>query len=74
MADSKDERQANVHRLPSGRRQENARPLAENSPDADQGSADPLLDALHRLEEDILDEPVPERLRDALRKKPSGKK
>ena len=68
MADSRDDRRAKVHTLPLNKRPKNARPLAARFPDADQEAADPLLDALHRLADDILDEPVPDRLRDALRK------
>ena len=73
MADSKDERRAKVHPLPSSNRREDAWPSAECSGDADHAPSDPLLDALHRLAEDILDEPVPDRLRDALRNKTSEK-
>lgn len=71
MADSKDEGRAKIHPLPSSRRRDDTRPLAGRSLDAEQASSDPLLKALQRLAEDILDEPVPDRLRNALHKSPS---
>ena len=73
MADSKDEGRTTIHPLPSSRRRDDGRSLAERSPAADQASSDPLLEALQRLAEDILDEPVPDRLRDALHSNPFEK-
>ncbi|MEZ5933543.1 MAG: hypothetical protein R3F54_16640 [Alphaproteobacteria bacterium] len=69
MADSKDDRRSPVHPLPQNRRRDQDQAPARWHEDADDASPDALYDALHRLAEDILDEPVPDRLLDILRKK-----
>ena len=73
MADSKDERQSSVHLLLRRRPGLGDRVLAARSLDADDATPDPLFDALRRLGADMLDEPVPERLLDALFKARAGK-
>ena len=69
MADSKDDRRSPVHPLPLKKHRHSDAPSAGRRQDADDASPDPLFDSLHRLAEDMLDEPVPDRLLDILRKK-----
>lgn len=73
MADSKDDRRSPAHPLPlkHGRLEDQLK--AKRHRDADDASPDRLFDSLHRLAEDMLDEPVPNRLLDVLRKKQAEK-
>jgi hypothetical protein len=73
MADSKDDRRSPVHPLPLQRRRHQEQAPATRHEDADDVSADPLYDVLHRIAEEMLHEPVPDRLLDALHKKPAKK-
>lgn len=65
MAYEKDEKRASVHILPLERHSE--RTVDVQQEHADDAMSDLLLDALQRLADDMLNEPVPDRLLDALR-------
>ena len=74
MADSKDDRRSPALVLPLDRHRRKSLASAPSPmPDEDRVSADPLFDDLHRLAEDMLDEPIPDRLLDTLRKPPVKK-
>lgn len=73
MADSKDDRRSIVHAFPLKRSRDLGETSAAQAREADASSPDPLIDALQQLAEEMLDEPVPDRLLDALRKTPPKK-
>lgn len=73
MPGSKDGRRSPVHPLPLDRHRHRYRGPVTRSPDVDDTLSDPVFDALHRLAEDMLDEPVPVRLLDALHKRSARK-
>lgn len=70
MGDDKDRENASVLVLPFGKREKHA-DLKNPSCDDDNTAPDPLLDALRHLADDMLEEAIPERLLEAMRKKGS---
>ena len=66
MTDRKDRKQASVHPLMVGKEKDGVSPSPAQARDSEVAATDPLLEALRHAAEDMLREPVPDRLLEAL--------
>ena len=73
MVDRKDGGPPPVHALTASRPQRDSRKTVSRPLDDADSLTDPVAEVLKRLGDDIINEPVPDRLLEALRKKPSSK-